>query len=141
MNRSGCRIPQCTELPATIVASAVTPSGAVDLTIEIGAEQWELVDLAMLFNLEWNRRNAGKVSGEQSVQIELRLQGELADRLRDLADGGDIAEALAGLASDDPLMNTEAWFGLTVTEAIPLPPELEGQGEVRRGFTTIWREN
>ena len=40
-------------------------------TIEVNPEMWETIDMVMLFNLTWQNRNEGSVSGEKAVQIEM----------------------------------------------------------------------
>ncbi|HEY5664867.1 MAG TPA: YbjN domain-containing protein [Ilumatobacter sp.] len=48
---------------------------------------------------------------------------------------------LAELPPDSQLLLTEVWFALRVSEALELPPELQGPGrEVRSGFSTIWAD-
>lgn len=129
------QVPSGTIVP-TRVLDARRGDGAVLLLIEVGQEEWEMVDLVMYFNLRWDRRNPGEIGGDGTVQILMQLDPALAGRLA----AGDVVHALAALPIDDALRSTTSWYGLEVTEAVPLPPALAAKGEVRQGFTTTWRE-
>jgi len=107
----------------------------VMLLIEVGQEEWEMIDLVMYFNLRWDRRNPGEISGDGAVQILMQLDPALASR----ASADDIFATLSAAPIEDELRSTTNWYGLEVTEAVPLPPELAAKGEVRQGFTTTWR--
>ena len=117
--------------------------GRGDLTIEVGPDQWKTVDMIMLFHLEWGNRNEGEIVEGGDVRIEARLDPEYYPQLieaLDAADSDDLIAVLAALDADDPLKRTESWYGLRVTENVPLPPELAAKGEVRSGFTTVWND-
>ena len=110
-------------------------AGAVVLLVEVGQEEWEMIDLVMYFNLRWDRRNPGEVSGTGAVQILMQLDPALADRV-----GDDVFAVLSAAELDDELRSTDSWYALEVTEAVALPPDLAAKGEVRQGFTTTWRD-
>lgn len=137
-----------TELPAAldfrVPVGAIVPTrvldasrvdGAVVLLVEVGQEEWEMIDLVMYFNLQWDRRGPGEISGDGVVRILLQLDPELVDQV----DSDDVYDLLAARPVDDDLRSTARWYGLEVTEAVPLPPGLADKGEVRQGFTTTWR--
>lgn len=109
---------------------------AVIATVEVGQEEWRLIDLVMLFNLQWDRRHPGEISGEGVVQIVMQLDSALAGRI----DPESPFNSLASVPVDDELRSTTSWFGLEVTEEVALPPDLAANGEVRQGFTTTWRD-
>lgn len=121
-------------LVPTRVLDAGRDGDAVVLLIEVGQEEWEMIDLVMYFNLLWDRRGPGEISGDAVTQILLQLDPALAGRV-----GDDVMASLTGVDLDDPLRSTTSWYGLEVTEAVPLPPDLAAKGEVRQGFTTTWR--
>lgn len=129
------RVPVGSIVP-TRVLDASRVDGAVVLLVEVGQEEWEMIDLVMYFNLQWDRRNPGEISGRSAVQILMQLDPALAGRI----DSGGIVRTLASLPIDDELRSTTSWYGLEVTEDVPLPPELAAKGEVRQGFTTMWRD-
>lgn len=119
----------------TRVLDATRVDDAVVLLIEVGQEEWEMIDLVMYFNLRWDIRNPGEISGDGAVQILMQLDPALAGRIT----GDDVLAELQALPIDDELRSTTTWYALEVTEAVPLPPELAAKGEVRQGFTTTWR--
>lgn len=142
------RVVTSTDLPAAlefrVPVGAIVPTrvldashvdGAVVLLIEVGQEEWEMIDLVMYFNLQWDRRHPGEIVGDGVVRILLQLDPELVDRLT----SDDVYAVLAALPVEDDLRSTVNWYGLEVTEAVPLPPDLAAKGEVRQGFTTTWR--
>lgn len=128
------RVPNGTIVP-TRVLDASCVDGAVTLLVEVGQEEWELIDLVMIFNLQWDRRGPGEISGDGIVQILLQLDPSLAARV--VTD--DPVGQFAALPVEDELRNTTSWYGLEVTEEVALPPALAEKGEVRQGFTTSWR--
>lgn len=113
----------------------------VELTVELDPATWEFADLLMMFNLYWDKRNAGQISGTKPVQIAMFLDRELYKKLK--ASGELIADRAAFIAiqKDHPMRNTTAWFATEVTEEVDLPEELKGKGTLREGFTTQWRED
>ncbi len=117
-----------------VVAIDGSRNGHIEITVDADPATWETIDLAMLFNLRWDVRNDGVISGDTPVQIVLRLDAELVDQLPD----GDPVEALASLDADHPLRSNTNWYALEVTEAVELPPSLAGTGDLRSGFTTNW---
>lgn len=121
---------------ATRVLQTRRDGDDVVVVVEVSQEEWELIDLVMYFNLLWDRRNPGTVSGTGAVQIVMQLDPSLADRI----EGDDVITALSALPLDDQLRSTTSWYGLEVTEAVELPPELADKGEVRQGFTTTWAD-
>ena len=130
--------------PARALASRLVDD-VVELTIEVGPEQWSMIDMVMLFHLEWSNRHEGELVEGGDVQLELRLDHELVGELQPLVDPDDatgvtIAAVVAGLDGDHPLLDPQSWYALRVTEAVPLPPDLADKGEVRSGFTTVWAD-
>jgi hypothetical protein len=119
----------------TRVLDAARVDGAVVVLIEVGQEEWEMIDLVMYFNLRWDVRNEGEIEGLGAVQILMQLDPALADRVT----GPDVLAELQALPIEDELRSTVNWYALEVTEPVPLPPELAAKGEVRQGFTTTWR--
>ena len=129
-------------IPVRLVGGTFA-GGRGELTIEVGSEQWKTVDMIMLFHLEWGNRNEGEIVEGGDVRIEARLDPEFYVALieaLDAADSDDIVAVVAALDADHPLKETESWYGLRVTENVPLPPALAAKGDVRTGFTTVWND-
>jgi len=112
----------------------------VELTVEVDPETWESADLLMLFNMKWDKRNPGTISGTKPVQISMFLDRELYKKLKG---SGDLLMDMTAFMTADPahpMRATTAWFATEVTEEVELPEELKGKGTLREGFTTHWRE-
>jgi len=116
-----------------------TGSG-VELTVEVDPETWESADLLMFFNLAWNKRNPGTISGTKSVQISMFLDRALYTKLK--ASGELLTDRVAFMTADleHPMRATSAWYATEVTEEVDLPEALKDKGTIREGFTTHWRE-
>ncbi len=112
----------------------------VQLTVEVDSATWEFVDLLMMFNLTWDKRNAGSISGEKPVQIVMFLDFELYSRLKESGNLAAVKENFVALAKDHPMRSTKAWFATEVTEEVDLPEELKAKGTLREGFTTHWKQ-
>lgn len=110
----------------------------LELTLEVDTATWEYVDLLMMFNLTWDKRNAGSISGKKPVQIAMFLDRGIYNKLRGASELPDKA-AFLNLAKDHPMKSTQTWFGTEVTEEVDLPEELKSKGTLREGFTTHWR--
>ena len=111
----------------------------VQLTVEVDPETWEFVDLLMMFNLFWDKRNPGTVSGTKPVQISMFFDRDLYKKLK--ASGELITDnaAFTKLPHDHPMRRTTVWFATEATEEVDLPEELKGKGTLREGFTTHWK--
>lgn len=111
----------------------------VFITIESSPKSWDEIDLIMLFNLTWNNRGPGKVSGSKPVQIELALGTDVYDKLKSSNKLITTLENFIQAPKDHPMKSTANWYALSVTEAIDLPDHLKGKGEIREGFITDWK--
>ncbi|HEY5826175.1 MAG TPA: hypothetical protein VIT44_17515 [Cyclobacteriaceae bacterium] len=102
---------------------------------------WEFIDLLMLFNLRWDVRNEGSVSGQKAVQIRMYLDSDIYNSLQ--KEMNLILDEKTFLLSDSlhVMRCTKSWFATEVTEEVELPESLKGQGTVREGFTTQWKES
>lgn len=123
-------------IDGSVVDGPAATGGTLQLTAEFSVEDWETIDLLMLFHLGWDERHPGSVSGQQPVQVELRLDPQVAAASGVLDDPA----RLAVLADDDPALDQASWYALNATEAVELPPGLADAGEVRSGFSTIWTD-
>lgn len=112
----------------------------VELTVEVAPETWEFVDMLMMFNLDWDKRNPGNISGTKSVQISMFLDRDLYKKLK--ASGELVSDRAVFLAiqKDHPMKSTAVWFATEATEEVHLPEELKEKGTVREGFTTHWKQ-
>lgn len=113
---------------------------SVEATIEAGPEEWEYFDMLMLFNLKWDVRNEGSISGTKPVQIVMYLDQEIFQALTEADNLAINREELKEVDEDHPLLNPFNWFATEVTEEIDLPPHLKALGTVRQGFTTHWKK-
>lgn len=113
----------------------------IQLTIEAEPEVWEFIDMIMLFNLRWDVRNAGSVSGQKTVQLKMYLDPNIYSSL--LQETKLITDEETFLHSDSShiMRGTKSWFATEVTEEVDLPESLKGQGSLREGFTTTWSDN
>lgn len=112
----------------------------VELTVELSPETWEYADLLMMFNLFWDKRNPGNISGTKPVQIAMFLDRELYKKLKASGELITDSAAFTTIQKDHPMRGTTVWFATEATEEVDLPEELKGKGTVREGFTTQWRE-
>lgn len=128
------------EYCGTLLEYTHTGNG-IELTVEVDPETWEFADLLMFFNLRWDKRNPGTISGTKPVQISMFLDHELYEKLA--GSGELLADKRAFMAADPahPMRATTAWFATEITEEVELPEELKGKGTLREGFTTHWRDN
>lgn len=127
------------EYCGTLLAFENTGTG-VEMTVEVDPETWESADLLMLFNLAWDKRNPGTISGAKPVQISMFLDRDLYKKLNESGDLLTDKTAFKEAKPDHPMRGTASWFATEVTEEVDLPAELQNLGSVREGFTTHWRD-
>lgn len=113
----------------------------LQLTLEVNETTWESVDLLMMFNLAWDKRNAGTISGTKPVQIVMTLDKSLYKTLKESGNLVTDSAAFSALGKGHPMRGTEAWFATEVTEEVDLPEELKSLGSLREGFTTHWKQD
>lgn len=115
-------------------------NGRISAVIEVTPSVWETIDMVMLFNLTWNNRNEGSVSGEKPLEITMVFSKELYKEMK--ASGTLLTESSSFLAAgkDHPMKSTTNWYITTVTEEVDLPDHHKAMGTVRQGFTTKWKE-
>lgn len=112
----------------------------IEATVEANPEVWEFIDLLMFFNLFWDVRNQGAVSGSKDVQIKMILDKNIYQSLLDANQLITDKKSLIESPSDHPMRKTVNWYATEVTEEIDLPDNLKELGSVREGFTTKWKE-
>jgi hypothetical protein len=112
----------------------------ISAVIEVTPSVWESIDMVMLFNLTWNNRNEGSVSGEKPLEITMMFSKELYKEMK--VSGTLLTDSSAFLAAgkDHPMKSTTNWYITTVTEEVDLPDHLKTMGTVRQGFTTKWKD-
>lgn len=140
MTATPFRLPLGTTVSVELVDGSRT-GDAPTLTFEVDAETWHQIDMMMLFHLAWDKRHEGDLTEGGNVQIVVRLDPELVESFDAAVSGDDLVAGFAALPEDDPLRSTQAWYGLEVTEAVPLPPSLADKGELRSGFRTVWADS
>lgn len=111
------------------------------VTIEVTPETWEIIDLVMLFNLQWNKRNPGSISGEKAVQIKMALDKSIYDALNGRNELPTDAPALLSTDMSHPMRSNLHWFAIEITEEVELPEALKNSGTLREGFTTHWKDD
>ena len=112
----------------------------VQLTVEVDQETWETADLLMFFNLQWDKRHPGTISGMKPVQITMFLDHKLYQNLKNSGELLTDKSAFIMASPDHPMRGTSVWFATEVTEEVDLPAELKDKGTLRQGFTTHWRD-
>jgi hypothetical protein len=112
----------------------------VVLTVEVNQETWEAADLLILFNLRWDKRHPGKISGTKPVQISMFLDRTLYKKLKSSGELLMDKEAFMMAATEHPMRGTASWFATEVTEEVDLPEELKEMGTLREGFSTHWKD-
>ena len=128
------------EYCSTLLQYKQTEKG-VELVIEVDAETWEAADLLILFNLQWDKRHEGKISGAKPVQISMFLDRALYKSLKSSGELLADKDAYMSAAADHPMRSTAAWFATEVTEEVDLPEELKELGTLRTGFLTHWKDS
>lgn len=113
----------------------------VRLTVELDPETWETADLLMFFNLKWDKRNPGTISGTKPVQISMFLDRQLFQKLKASDELLTDKNAYMKANLEHPMRGTSAWFATEVTEEVELPEELKNKGTLREGFTTHWKDS
>jgi hypothetical protein len=112
----------------------------IKIKIEASPEVWMTIDLVMLFNLRWDNRNQGSVSGENPVEIVLFLSKDIYQKLSDSGNLLTDVNAFLQASKDHPMKSTVNWCATEVTEEVSLPEYLKDKGSLREGFTTTWKE-
>lgn len=111
------------------------------ITVEASPEVWETIDLLMFFNLRWDVRNVGSISGTKEVQIKMVLDKNIYQSLVSANQLLTDKKAFIESPSDHPMRSTTNWFALEVTEETELPESMKEMGSVREGFTTKWKDD
>lgn len=112
----------------------------ISAKIEVTPAIWESIDLVMLFNLTWDNRNEGSVSGEKPLEITMMFSKGLYKEMK--ASGTLLTDSSAFLAADKdhPMKSTKNWYITIVTEEVDLPEDMKAMGKLREGFTTKWKD-
>lgn len=112
----------------------------IEVTVEAKPEVWEYIDLLMFFNLGWDKRKEGTISGTKPVQVKMVLDKAIYNSLEStnqlLTDPNVFIES----PKDHPMRGTANWFALEVTEETDLPESMKSLGTLREGFITTWKE-
>ena len=137
-DRIELRMPSGAPVPVRII-EAGERAGEIEATFELDPDTWQTVDVLYLLGLEPGARLPGRVSGEQPVQLVVRLAADVASDVADRSDLAGLVAETAATAPEHPLVCTTSWRTLRVTERDDLASELAIPGAtVRRGFSTIW---
>lgn len=122
------------------------------LIMTVNPQVYEAINQGEWLNLKQGlRRQSVTFTSDRPLEIEARLDNGLLPYLAEqvhgqgkshLGDGEAVAQHLLHLSQTnprDPLLATESWYGLKVTQAMPVPAELGGS--LRQGYTTTWLDN
>lgn len=115
------------------------------LTFEVSPEVYRRIDEQALFNLKPEER-VTMPDAEFDPNRDIEIQARLApDTLVLLSAHATTPAAAAEYLleqnqnhPDSPLLATENWFALYVTQQEPLPPGMEG--ELKIGYSTTWAD-
>jgi hypothetical protein len=136
----------CTVLGSHFVPRS-SQGASCHLTLQVSPQIYQKIDAGMLFNLNPELRRSLSQKGSQiqlrsdlDIVIEVSLQPDLCRQLeRDLQDSNanDFLLLLSRLSQErlrgnlNPLVETESWLGLTVTQPQDSQP---------RGYRTLWKD-
>lgn len=126
---------------AQVVAIKREPSGTFIVNLHVSPETWEHINEYELFHTERNRR-VGDIEGRFEPDIPIEIETALDQLVVDSLQLTDTSpeELAARLASIQPntldmfLLYVQSWIARTVTQEVPLPPELQGKGSISAGF-------
>ncbi|MCT7996878.1 YbjN domain-containing protein [Laspinema olomoucense] len=117
------------------------------ITLEINWLDYQRIVEGESFNLTRAARSQGEeLSFDENhpLEIELRLDEKL---FSDLIQKGSSVEELANYLiasnqanSSSGLFKAGNWYILDVKQAVDLPPDLEGMGELKMGYRTAWAD-
>lgn len=125
------------------------------ITFTVNPELYTEIERQGLFHLESTVEENSLCEGfseEREIEIEVRLDSELildllSDSLKQSETSEELAQIIAKylfhLSQNQPsnaLLSTDNWYGLSVMQEIPLPPEL-GEGTLKTGYHTTWETN
>ena len=125
------------------------PEGGPDvrLVFDTGWDTYDReVEIFNLFHSSPEVRGDGPPGGfipGKRVRVELRLDTALAAEHFAGATAEDVARRLVELRDADPdhaLLETEAWFLASATQALDLPPDAPPGAALREGFRTRWAD-
>ncbi|MCG8364119.1 MAG: YbjN domain-containing protein [Pseudanabaenales cyanobacterium] len=124
------------------------------LLMTITPQVYGVIDREELLNLKRSlRRQAVTFNTDSDLEIEAKLDSALlpylSEQVGKTGDNGSgdngfvdidqVAAYLVRLSQGDlenSLLATENWYGMKVTQAAPVPSDLEGS--LRQGYTTVW---
>jgi hypothetical protein len=122
-------------LPIHSLTLTLTPANECRLTVQINPETYQRIETEALFNLKPELRgtfSAENFHPEPDIEIEATLQPELLVHLSECTTSEDAITYLQTLSQtqpDHPLLNTESWYALRVTQS---------QASAKIGYQTFW---
>ncbi len=114
-----------------VLVTAGTRAGLPSATFELDYGAWERVESHGLLHADPARSRSGARPFDpgKTVQIDAVVDPVAA------IDGVDaLADRLLSAGPTDPLLSTDAWWALSVTQEIDLPGELKGTGTLHEGI-------
>lgn len=143
--------PNTYEFNVLLMGVSHTGGGATPLDVRITVDLgWDSYDRSVvifhLFHCPPDVRGAGPEGGlieGKRVRVEARLDEALAQEHFADTDAEGVAARLAELSESDsqhPLLETESWFAITVTQALDLPDEAPEGAALREGYRTAWAD-
>jgi hypothetical protein len=122
-------------LPIHSFILALTSAKECRLTVQFNQETYQHIETEALFNLKPELRGAFSAKNFQpdpDIEIEATLQPDLLVHLSECTTSEDAIAYLQTLSQtqpDHPLLNTESWYALRVTQS-------QKAGEI--GYQTFW---
>lgn len=117
---------------------------AYELEVNVDYPTYQTIKHQGLFNLLVDQLlfdSDGSLE-EQNVTINLRLKPNLQQELLQQASTPEtISDYLTQLDANSEqgfFLSTESWLATEFTQVQSLPPELEGAGELKTGYQTLW---
>jgi len=109
------------------------------LLLSMTHDTYAKVNAEALFHLQEFARGPGEdFRADRLVEIEARLRDGLLNELSESA-----VDTLVQLARQSvtetavPLLETESWYALHVTQRVDVPPKI-GEGVLKMGYSTTW---
>lgn len=132
--------PDGSPLAVTLV-TAGRRAGLPSATFELDAKTWERVESTGLLHADPSRSRAGGRPFDPARRIEVEA---VLDPIAAI-DGTDaLLDRMLGALPGDPLLSTEAWWALSATQEIDLPPDLAGRGTIQEGIAfehPVWLQD
>lgn len=114
---------------------------ACEIEFEVSAHTYARIIHGEWFHLFGVMGKQEEYGFDQELPIIIKAALRPARAALLVAEGKDAADVLSALSEDqeDALVQSEWWIALEVIQHVTLPEEFEGNGTLREGYRTAWR--